>query len=197
MTALQLYPHQAAAIESAHSAMKSGRASGLWAMPTGTGKTVGFASFARDLGQPTLVLVHRDELVRQSVETFGCIWPEADVGVVQAERDEWDNGFDVVVIWTKGFHSWGWDMFGEDRARDWCVRTRVDLDGLVPEDRRARFAATVAGFDEAGQEIAHVLTHAEPEAYHGRRYLHLQANAPRAEVSYKYRRVVFQMTVQR
>ena len=158
---------------------------------------------------PNVVSVLREEIIRLArKEIRGQVGPlkktnaelrrtvTALKGEV-AEVKRTKKGFDVVVTWKKGFHAWGWDMFGEDRARDWCIRTRIDLAGLVPGDRRVRFAARVAGFDEAGREIAHVLTHAEPEAYHGRRYLHLQANAPRAEVSYKYRRVVFEITVQR
>ena len=61
-----LWPHQERAIDATIAAIASGRAAGLWAMPTGTGKTVAFVTLARELDASTLVLVHRDELVRQT-----------------------------------------------------------------------------------------------------------------------------------
>jgi len=70
---LTLWPHQKSAIAAAHAAMDTGRSSGLWAMPTGTGKTIAFASFASALKLPALVMVHRDELVRQTVKAFGVV----------------------------------------------------------------------------------------------------------------------------
>lgn len=100
---LTLWPHQKSAIAAAHAAMNAGRPSGLWAIPTGAGKTVGFTSFASDLKLPTLVMVHRDELVRQTVKTFAMIWPAASVGVIKAERNEID-GHDVVIASVQSLH---------------------------------------------------------------------------------------------
>lgn len=65
--------------------------------PTGTGKTVTFSHLlarraARGRG---LVLVHRDELVNQSLDKLAMIAPELSVGVVKAERNE--VGSEVVV----------------------------------------------------------------------------------------------------
>ena len=50
---LTLWLHQ----ESANAAMNAGRSSGLWSIPTGGGKAYAFASFARDLKLPTLMMV--------------------------------------------------------------------------------------------------------------------------------------------
>ena len=55
-----------------------------------------------------------------------------------------DTGFDVVVTWQPDFHARGWDMYGRDRERDWSIRTRVALDGVVPVDRRLAFTARTA-----------------------------------------------------
>lgn len=101
---MKLWPHQHAAVEAATSAIRSGRRSGLWSMPTGTGKTIAFATVARILKWPTLVLVHRDELVRQTVDAFDLVWPAASVGVVKAERNEID-GRDVVVASVQSLHA--------------------------------------------------------------------------------------------
>ncbi len=100
-----------------------------------------------------------------------------------------DAGFDVEVTWRKGWHARAWDMYGEDRNRDWCVKARVDLDGLVPADKTAKFEVQVRS------DIPHTLAYAEPENDHGRRYLHLQANAARNQASGKQRRVTFGVIV--
>jgi len=101
-----------------------------------------------------------------------------------------EGGFDVEVTWKKGFHSRGWDMYGADRGRDWCIRARVPLDDLV-DAGPGRVTATVEVFDEQGARLPHVLSRAEPEAFRGRRYLHLQANAPRAGIAGEFSRAVF------
>ena len=86
---MELWPHQRAAVSAAMDAIRCGTSAGLWAMPTGCGKTVAFATLAKQLGRPTLVLVHRDELIRQTLEAFDDVSPGLEVGVVQAGRDEW------------------------------------------------------------------------------------------------------------
>jgi superfamily II DNA or RNA helicase len=67
------------AIEETLRAIREGKKSGLWVMPTGTGKTRTFTSLATELKEPTLAVVHRDELARQTEETFKTVWPEATV----------------------------------------------------------------------------------------------------------------------
>ena len=109
-----------------------------------------------------------------------------------------DGGFDVIVRWTKGWHPWAWDMFGLDRARADRVFARVPIDGLVPADRAVRLSATVTVLDGAGRVLPFVLTRAEPEVFHGRRYLHLQANVSREAVNLRETDVVatFRVTVE-
>lgn len=67
----------------------------LAVMPTGTGKTVVFSEAIRRRGGRAVVLVHRDELVRQAVEKLGVVDPDATVGVVKAGEDQ--VGAQVVV----------------------------------------------------------------------------------------------------
>jgi hypothetical protein len=66
-------------------------------MPTGTGKTVVFCHIIKQRLKRgrALVLVHRDELVGQTLEKLHAIVPEARTGVVKADQDEYDA--DVVV----------------------------------------------------------------------------------------------------
>jgi superfamily II DNA or RNA helicase len=78
-------------------------------MPTGAGKTVAFVALIGRLGSSALVLVHRDELVRQAVATIAKMYPDIVVGVVQAERNEWDKTPDgrrpaVVVASVQSLH---------------------------------------------------------------------------------------------
>ena len=62
----------------------------LIVLPTGTGKTIVFSEIARRRGKKTLILAHRDELINQAVEKLAWVWPDADIGVIKAERHEPD-----------------------------------------------------------------------------------------------------------
>jgi tetratricopeptide (TPR) repeat protein len=108
-------------------------------------------------------------------------------------RASWrDDALVVEVAWQPGFHAWGWDMFGNDLARDWRIAARVPIEG----DRDLTgtvVAAEVDVVDETGAALPYVLTHAEPEVDHGRRYLHLRANGERGAV--QGRRAVATFTV--
>lgn len=143
---IELHPHQKAAIAATNEHRAKGNKAGLWAIPTGGGKTVTFARLSQMWGLPTLVMVHRDELVRQSVNTFDRVWPEATVGVVQAERDEWRGGLhgppDVVIASVPSLHRKRLDQIPTDRF------------GLVINDEAHHASADT---------FAAVLEHFEPE----------------------------------
>ena len=87
--ALSLWPHQLAAIAATHGAIKRGKAAGLWSMPTGSGKTVAFVSLARELNQPALILVHRDELVVQTVATLVPLVHRGEVVALVFGYQDW------------------------------------------------------------------------------------------------------------
>ncbi|MHC4133949.1 MAG: zf-HC2 domain-containing protein [Planctomycetota bacterium] len=112
-------------------------------------------------------------------------------------RHRSDKGFQVVVTWEQGYHARAWDMYREDSRRDWSVRARIDLDGLVPPGRALAVTAKVHTTGRDGKPLPYVITHAEPETYHGRRHLHLQATAPRKPVSSKYVQAIFHVTFER
>lgn len=67
---------------------------------TGLGKTVIFASLAKQRGRRTLILAHRDELVAQAVSKVREIWPDADVGVVKGSDDEVSSQVVVASVQT-------------------------------------------------------------------------------------------------
>ncbi len=65
-------------------------------LPTGTGKTIVFASLAKKLKTRTLIIAHRDELIRQAQDKIGMVWPEAKTGIVKASENDFE-GRDVVI----------------------------------------------------------------------------------------------------
>jgi superfamily II DNA or RNA helicase len=101
---LELRPYQQEAIAAVIDACKAqSPAHPLLEMATGCGKTVIFCQIAKERRPRALILVHRDELVRQAVATLEWVWPEVLVGVVQADDDEYDA--DVVVASVQSLHS--------------------------------------------------------------------------------------------
>ncbi len=70
----------------------------LVALPTGTGKTVIFVFMIKANHGKSLVLVHRDELLRQAEDKLLTVWPEAQVGVVKAKRNELDAPVTIASV---------------------------------------------------------------------------------------------------
>lgn len=99
MKTLSLRDYQVEAVDAVTRAWDDGVKRPAVVLPTGMGKTVIFADMvaAEHLaGRRTLILVHRDELVRQTIAKIEAAAPGARVGVIKAERNEWP-GYDVVV----------------------------------------------------------------------------------------------------
>jgi hypothetical protein len=102
------------------------------------------------------------------------------------------HGVDVSVAWAKGFHAWGWDMYGGQSGKDWRVVARVSLDGLMPARvPLPNVTATVEVKDDAGAVLPFTLTHAVVERHDGHLWLHLQANANRAVAQDRALRATF------
>lgn len=98
-TGLALRDYQHAANSSVAVDLAAGLRRVAVVLPTGTGKTVTFASEAARMaerGERTLVLAHRDELVNQARHKLLEIQPDLQVGIVKAERNE-ANARDAVV----------------------------------------------------------------------------------------------------
>lgn len=83
-----LYPFQREAKEAVLRHWESGRGAALVSLPTGSGKTIVFSDILRSTLEKSakrgLVLVHRDELLRQGMEKLRLIWPEARLSTVEA-----------------------------------------------------------------------------------------------------------------
>jgi superfamily II DNA or RNA helicase len=87
---IDLRAYQRDALTAIEAAWLRGVRRQVLALPTGTGKTVIFASLILQTPGRSLILVHRDELVTQTVDKLQMLAQGAtlDLGVVKAERDE-------------------------------------------------------------------------------------------------------------
>jgi superfamily II DNA or RNA helicase len=89
---MKLRPYQAEAITAAKRAYEGGLRSALITLPTGAGKTVVFASLARDfLPERTLVLAHREELLMQAkakISSIAGVMPGLEKGRKKSSVDE-------------------------------------------------------------------------------------------------------------
>lgn len=88
---LRLRDYQRQAIDTIGAARERGITRQLIVLPTGSGKTVIFAHMAAANPGRTLILVHRDELVRQTAAKLLTVDPGLDLGIVKAGRNEHDR----------------------------------------------------------------------------------------------------------
>ncbi len=86
-----LRDYQLEAINAVSVAFFEGTHKQLIILPTGSGKTIVMAALAMQFNKKTLLLAHREELITQAVDKFKLVWPEVNVGVCMAERDEIHN----------------------------------------------------------------------------------------------------------
>ncbi|KAA9012398.1 DEAD/DEAH box helicase [Niallia endozanthoxylica] len=98
MINLRYYQHET--INKVIEAYKNGVNRQLVVLPTGAGKTIIFSTLAKLFKQRTLILVHRDELVRQTVEKLNEVWPESDIGIVKAKQNEYQKQVVIASIQT-------------------------------------------------------------------------------------------------
>ena len=87
-----LRPYQEAARKSIHTEWENGRLRTLLVLPTGTGKTIVFASVAADqvrAGDRVLILAHRGELLEQAADKL-----QRSTGLVSAVEKAASTCFD-------------------------------------------------------------------------------------------------------
>jgi superfamily II DNA or RNA helicase len=97
---LQLRDYQREAIESVNAAAVDGINRPLVALPTGTGKTVIFSHLIDQRGGRSLVLAHRDELIRQAADKLLMVNPGLDIGIVKASDNEMGTNVIVASVQT-------------------------------------------------------------------------------------------------
>jgi superfamily II DNA or RNA helicase len=83
-----LYPFQREAKEAVLRHWESGHKAALVSLPTGSGKTIVFSDILQSSlsggNDKGLVLVHRDELLRQAMEKLRLVWPRVGISTVEA-----------------------------------------------------------------------------------------------------------------
>lgn len=170
MTALALRDYQTEAIDAIFAAHGQAQRT-VVVLPTGSGKTVIFSHLAAQWQQVhgnaarVLVLVHRDELVRQTVAKLKAITGQP-VGVIQAERDETEHAFTVASVQSisrpERLRRYGDEVYGQhllvivDEAHHAVAesyqRVLRELDGFTVASRVrvAGFTATLMRSDDLG-----------------------------------------------
>jgi superfamily II DNA or RNA helicase len=103
-TTLKLRDYQETCIEKILAAFERGINRPGIVLPTGSGKTVIFAylvtRWVKEHNGRVLILVHRDELVRQAVNKIKSVAPDLNVGVVKANENDIDAQVIVASVQT-------------------------------------------------------------------------------------------------
>jgi superfamily II DNA or RNA helicase len=95
-----LRPYQQEALAGIERAAALGGRRVLLALPRGTGKTIVFAALLARRGSRGLVLVHREELLEQSIAKIQIAAPDTSIGVVKAARDDINAAIVVATVQT-------------------------------------------------------------------------------------------------
>lgn len=94
-----LRPHQVTARERVFDALDRGVTRQLLAMATGTGKTLAAAAIAGKF-RSVLFLVHRQELLEQTIDTFAKAHPGEPMGVIWGRNTDHHARFSVGMVQT-------------------------------------------------------------------------------------------------
>lgn len=160
MTGLKLRDYQDEAIIAVRDAWARGVQRPAVVLPTGTGKTVAFAALAALEKRRTVVLVHRDELIRQTVAKVRAV-AGLEAGVVKAAQNETDKRIIVASVQTLASGSRleamprGATVIVDECHHATAVTYRRAIDHLTADDGRAvGFTATMERGD--GQALGDV-----------------------------------------
>jgi len=97
---MELRDYQEEAVAAVSEQYKKGVTRQLIVLPTGTGKTVLIAAIVMLLGWKTLILAHREELIQQAREKILAYWPEADIGICKAHKNELEHTIVIGSVQT-------------------------------------------------------------------------------------------------
>ena len=75
---ISLRTYQQECVESILSSRQRGVYRPLISLATGLGKTMIFSEIAKKINRRTIIIAHRDELIRQAKEKLLLIWPEIE-----------------------------------------------------------------------------------------------------------------------
>ncbi len=87
---ISLRSYQQECVDSILSSKERGVYRPLISLATGLGKTLIFSEIAKRINRRTLIIAHRDELIRQAKEKLLLVWPEIekDIGIVKGDLHE-------------------------------------------------------------------------------------------------------------
>jgi superfamily II DNA or RNA helicase len=97
-----LYPFQKEAKDTVLRHWEKGNRAALISLPTGSGKTIVFSDILQSSLSGTadkgLVLVHRDELLRQAIEKLNFVWPGVKLSTVDAASSNFTGQITVASV---------------------------------------------------------------------------------------------------
>src|SRR4030095_1998545 len=97
-----LYPFQREAKEAVLCHWEKGNRAALVSLPTGSGKTIVFSDILQSSVSGTkdkgLVLVHRDELLRQAIEKLNFVWPGVTLSTVDAAFSNFSGQITIASV---------------------------------------------------------------------------------------------------
>lgn len=98
---IELRDYQKEALTAFDGSLAQGVRRMLASLPTGCGKTIIFVEYVRRRGGRVLILVHRDELIQQTIEKLKLAGVPADeIGIIKAELDQHDRRVVVASVPT-------------------------------------------------------------------------------------------------
>lgn len=97
---LTLRDYQQESLQAILREFRAGITRQLVSLPTGTGKTILFGALAKELNRKTLIVAHREELLTQARDKILLLWPDADIGIIKAERNEINHQILVASVQT-------------------------------------------------------------------------------------------------
>ena len=148
---LQLRDYQTECLTAISEASNASVFKQLVSLPTGTGKTIIFAHIVKSIaerGGRSLILVHRDELARQAEDKLLTIWPEAEIGIIKAARNELDAPVTIASIQT---------ISRETRLTQ--LRGKRAFDFLVTDEAHHAVASTYRNVYDEVMGQRHGVTH--------------------------------------
>lgn len=104
-----LYPYQNIAVDSAIDALfNKNKSAVIESLPTGAGKTIIFSAFTRKVIEESnergLILVHRDQLLKQSIQKLKYVWPSVSHGIIKGPIRQFDQQVSVASVQTLTNH---------------------------------------------------------------------------------------------
>ena len=88
---ISLRDYQEDALTETRDATREGLTRLLAVLPTGCGKTIIFSELAKRSRRKTLILAHRDELIRQAADKVSMVWPEAVIGTIKGKKNDFHH----------------------------------------------------------------------------------------------------------